>query len=113
MVYAIERPDPISIGLPTLSDAPQASSLTLLSQGSSTTVVSPHTVSDYERNLYYNGVTDDGEHPLLLYRTGSAKYPWIQPTGRHAHPPPSHFVVSMAPHSTTSGALLVPKFVTW
>ena len=70
------------------SDGPQSTALTLLSQDSDTTVVSPHAVSGYERTSYYNGVTDDGEHPDLLYRTGSAKYPWILPAGRHAHPPP-------------------------
>jgi len=42
---------------------------------------------DYERTSYYNGITDEGEHPVLLYRTGSAKYPWIQPSGRHAYLP--------------------------
>jgi len=73
---------------PTSPARSQSSGPTLLSQESDTTVVSPHAVSDYERTSYYNGVTDDGEHPDLLYRTGSAKYPWIRPAGRHAHPPP-------------------------
>ncbi len=70
------------------SDGSQLTALTLLSQDSDTAVVSPHAVSDYDRTSYYNGVTDDGEHPDLLYRTGSAKYPWIRPAGRHAHTPP-------------------------
>lgn len=51
------------------------------------TVVSAHTVSDYERTSYYNGLADEGDHPDLLYRTGSAKYPWTQPSGRHAYQP--------------------------
>ena len=49
--------------------------------------MSPHAVSDYERTTYYNGLANDGEHPDLLYRTGSEKYPWIQPTGSGAHLP--------------------------
>jgi hypothetical protein len=44
-------------------------------------------VSDYERTSYYNGISDQGDHPDLLYRTGSAKYPWIQPRGRHPYQP--------------------------
>jgi len=62
-----------------------------------TTAVSPHTVSDYERNSYYDGVAGDGEHPSLLYRIRSAKYPWIRPAGGHAHPPKSLYGV----HGTT------------
>jgi len=46
-----------------------------------------HAVSEYEKTSYYNGITKVGEHPDLLYRTGSAKYPWIKPTGRIAHQP--------------------------
>jgi hypothetical protein len=47
----------------------------------------PHAVSLQERAWYYNGVTDDGDQPDLLYRTSSEKDPWVAPTGRHAHPP--------------------------
>jgi len=56
-------------------------------QVSTTTVVSAYAVSDYERTSYYNGITDEGDHPDLLYCTGSAKYPWIEPKGRHAYQP--------------------------
>jgi hypothetical protein len=88
MAYASERKGPISPGFPAWSDVSHLSTLTFVSQDSSTTVVSAHAVSDYERTSYYNGITDNGEHPDLLYRTGSAKHPWIQPTGRHTYPPP-------------------------
>ena len=59
----------------------------MLSQDSATAVASAYAVSDHERTPYYNGITDDGEHPDLLYRTGSTRYPWIQPSGRHAYQP--------------------------
>ena len=62
-------------------------SLTVVSQGSNSTILSPYAVSDDERTSYYGGITDDGEHPDLLYRTGSDKYPWTQPTGRFAYRP--------------------------
>jgi len=52
-----------------------------------TTVVSAYAVSDYERTSYYNGITDEGSHPDLLHRTGSAKYSWIQPKDEHAYQP--------------------------
>ena len=32
--------------------------------------------SAQERVWYYNGVTDDGDQPELLYRTSSETEPW-------------------------------------
>ncbi|TFK68839.1 hypothetical protein BDN72DRAFT_768770 [Pluteus cervinus] len=87
MDYAGKRKSPALHSSPALSDESQLSALTLASQDSAPTVVSANTVSDYERTSYYNGITDEGEHPDLLYRTGSAKYPWIQPSGRHPYHP--------------------------
>ena len=46
------------------------------------TLSSLHAVSNYERTWYYNGITNNGDHPPLLYRTGSDKYPFILPTDR-------------------------------
>lgn len=69
---------------PALGDISQRSAL---SQDSATTIVTAYAVSNYERTSYYNGITNEGEHPDLLYRTGSAKYPWIQPSDRHAYQP--------------------------
>ncbi|KIK29951.1 hypothetical protein PISMIDRAFT_446649 [Pisolithus microcarpus 441] len=48
---------------------------------------SAYAVSDFERTSYYNGIPTEGEHPELLYRTGSAKYPWIEPSSEHAYLP--------------------------
>ena len=52
-----------------------------------TTVSSDHAVSDFERISYYNGITDYGDNPNLLYRTGSTTYPWTRPTGKWASVP--------------------------
>jgi len=40
-------------------------------------------VSDFEATSYYLGISDD--HPLLLFRTGSDKYPFVQPRGSQAY----------------------------
>ena len=82
-----QRHRPTSPASPMLSDTSHPSTNTPISQDSGITVVSIHAVSDYERTSYYNGITDNGEHPDLLYRTRSDKYPWIQPTGKHAYQP--------------------------
>ena len=109
MDYAIQ--DPASPGSLTLSNVSQLSAGTLLSKDRATTVVFTYTVSDYERTSYYNGITDGGEHPDLLYRTGSAKYPWIQPSGRHAYQPTKS--IRGVYRTPTSGALSVPRFANW
>ena len=86
MVFANECGSRISPTSP-LRDLSHSTALTAVSQGSDSTVISPYTVSDDERTSYYSGITDGGEHPDLLYRTGSDKYPWTQPTGRFAYRP--------------------------
>jgi hypothetical protein len=78
---------PVPLASSTLSDEAHLSAPTLISQDSDSTVVSKYAVSEYERTSYYNGIAADSEHPDLLYRTGSDKYPWIQPTGRYAYQP--------------------------
>ncbi|KIO32551.1 hypothetical protein M407DRAFT_241424 [Tulasnella calospora MUT 4182] len=91
--YACQRKNPASLASSTLSDESQLSAATLLSQDSAGSAISASTansayaVSNYESTSYYNGITDEGEHPDLLYRTGSAKYPWIQPSGRYPYQP--------------------------
>ena len=52
-----------------------------------TDVESTYAVSHYERITYYNGVTDNGDHPDLLYRSDLFTNPFPKPTGRHAHLP--------------------------
>ena len=79
---------PVSPASPTpLSDQSYLSPLTLTSQDSDATVVSPYAVSQYERITYYNGITDDGDHPVLLYRSDLFINPFPRPTGKHAHLP--------------------------
>jgi hypothetical protein len=86
MEYAGQRLGPASPAPPVLSDVSQLSALTLVSQDSPTTVASIFAVSHYERTSYYSGITDAGDQPDLLYRTGSDKYPWIQPKGNAYQP---------------------------
>ena len=69
------------------SKGPASLSALTLSLESAITVASACAVSDYERASYYNGTTDEGNHPSLLYRSGSAKYPRIQRKGRFVYPP--------------------------
>ena len=83
----VARKRAASSATPTMSDATWPSTHTHTSQDSAAIIVSAHSVSDYERNSYYNGLNGEGDHPILLYRTGSAKYPWIQPKDRHAYQP--------------------------
>jgi len=89
------------------------SALTLSSQGTDTTNVSAHAVSHYEKITYYNGITHEGEHPDLLYRTRSDKYPWTKPTGRNVHQPTKSLCGVHGTRLTKSGALSVPKFAGW
>ncbi|KAI6143292.1 hypothetical protein BKA82DRAFT_30979 [Pisolithus tinctorius] len=51
------------------------------------TAVSPYHISEWERAMYYNGISYD--HPNLLYRSDLAEnpIPISIPKGRHRHPP--------------------------
>lgn len=75
--HACQCKSPILPTSPMLSDISQCSALP----------PSAYAVSDFERTSYYNGIPTEGEHPELLYRTGSAKYPWIEPSSEHAYLP--------------------------
>lgn len=57
------------------------------SSGMSTTQVSQYGPSEYERASYYNGITGDSDHPVLVYRSDFATTPFPKPTGRHASIP--------------------------
>lgn len=81
---AAQREGPSLSTSQTLTDKSKSTQLSL---DTASTVSSGHAVSDFERISYYNGIASDGDHPDLLYRTGSAKYPWTRPTGRHASLP--------------------------
>ncbi|KAL5523207.1 hypothetical protein ACEPAF_1474 [Sanghuangporus sanghuang] len=60
---------------------------TALNFVSDTTVVSQHTPTEYERTTYYNGITGDGDHPELVYRSDFLTTPFPKPVGRFAHIP--------------------------
>ncbi|KIY53267.1 hypothetical protein FISHEDRAFT_63434 [Fistulina hepatica ATCC 64428] len=50
-------------------------------------MVSAYTPDEYERTSYYNGITGDGDHPELVYRSDFLTTPFPKPVGRHAHIP--------------------------
>ena len=81
-----QREDHSSPTLPTPTDESQSTPLSL-DITTTLKLSSDHAVPDPERTSYYNGITNDGDHPDLLYRTGSSTYPWTLSTGRHAHLP--------------------------
>ncbi|KAG8903598.1 hypothetical protein FRB99_002949 [Tulasnella sp. 403] len=72
---------------PALNDVTMASSLSALTFASDATVVSVHGPDEYERTSYYNGITGDGDHPNLVYRSDFLTAPFPKPVGRHAHIP--------------------------
>lgn len=77
MEFVRKHKSPAPPVLPMLSDISQCSARR----------PSAYAVSDFERTSYYNGITTEGKPPELLYRTGSAKYPWIEPSSEHAYLP--------------------------
>ncbi|KAH7882227.1 hypothetical protein F5I97DRAFT_1990402 [Phlebopus sp. FC_14] len=52
-----------------------------------TTVISEHAPDAYERASYYNGITGDGDHPELVYRSDYLTTPFPKPEGRFAYIP--------------------------
>jgi hypothetical protein len=64
-----------------------ASHLSALTFASDDTVVSEHTPDEYEKKSYYNGITRDGDHPDLVYRSDFFTTPFPKPVGRYAHLP--------------------------
>jgi hypothetical protein len=51
------------------------------------TAVSEYGPDKYERTSYYNGITGDGDHPVLVYRSDFRTTLFPKPAGRHAHLP--------------------------
>ncbi|KAG8941346.1 hypothetical protein FRC04_004592 [Tulasnella sp. 424] len=80
--YAGQRP--VSPTSSTLSSQSLLSTLSIAPQDSDAIVV-----SEYEKKAYYNGITADGEHPYLLYRSDLSTNPFPMPKSRlgHAHLP--------------------------
>ena len=70
---------------PTLSPVSAVSPALTLS--SNTTVVPQYTPAEYEKATYYNGITKNGDHPVLVYRSGFGITPFPQPVGRYGHVP--------------------------
>ncbi|KAJ7511799.1 hypothetical protein B0H11DRAFT_2371103 [Mycena galericulata] len=58
-----------------------------MSSDFSATVVLQYGPDEYERLSYYNGITGDGDHPELVYRSDFLTTPFLKPIGRHAHIP--------------------------
>ena len=46
-----------------------------------------YTPDEYERISYYNGITQDGDHPELVYRSDFLTTPFPKPVGRYANIP--------------------------
>ena len=73
---------------PTLSDdSSSLSAVSSLSATSEATPVSSFAPDAYEKKSYYNGITNDGDHPILVYRSHYESTPFPKPSGRHAHIP--------------------------
>ncbi|KAF8208723.1 hypothetical protein K438DRAFT_1712445 [Mycena galopus ATCC 62051] len=51
------------------------------------TVVSQYAPDEYERTTFYNGITGNGDHPELVYRSDFLTTPFPKPVGRFAHIP--------------------------
>lgn len=85
-----QRKRPSSLRLPSspaLNDLSTSSYLSTFTFASETTVVSEHGPDAYERTSYYNGITGDGDHPDLVYRSDHITTPFPRPVGRHTHLP--------------------------
>ena len=59
----------------------------VLTLASDTTAVSQYTPSDYEKASYYNGITEDGDHPVLVHRSDFDTTPFPKPSDRYGHIP--------------------------
>jgi hypothetical protein len=64
-----------------------SSNLSALTLASDATAVSQYTPNEYERTSYYNGITGDGDHPELVYRSDFLTTLFSKPVGRFAHIP--------------------------
>jgi len=62
-----------------------SAAFSLSSSPLSTAVVTPHLISEYERTIYYHGISPDP--PQLLWRSDLLSNPFSIPTGRYTHLP--------------------------
>ncbi|KAG2076256.1 hypothetical protein BDR04DRAFT_1045758 [Suillus decipiens] len=73
-------------GSPRSSDvSAMPSNLSAVAVANDTSAVSRYTPSEFERKSYYNGITADGKHPQLVYRSDCLTTPFLKPSGRDAH----------------------------
>ena len=72
-------------GPPTLSPVPAVSPA--LTFSSVTIAVPQYTPTEYERTTYYNGITQGGDHPALVYRSDFGTTPFPKPVGGYARVP--------------------------
>ena len=86
--------------------------LTISLVGASKFAAQAVTPCEYERTSYYSGITGDGDHPELVYRSDFLTTPFPKPVGRFAHIPVKSVHGVFTPRSTVSGTLSVPRFVT-
>ncbi|KAG8730191.1 hypothetical protein FRC10_002999 [Ceratobasidium sp. 414] len=81
-----QREELVSPGSPTLSDVSTVTSnLSAVTISNDAFAVSRYTPSEFERKSYYNGITGDGDHPELVYRSDCLTTPFLKPSGRYAH----------------------------
>ena len=60
--------------------------LPALSHGKDATAASPYAISDWERGVYYHGISLGNDHPKLLYRSDLLDTPLPGPEGRWKRP---------------------------
>lgn len=77
--YSGHRKSPSS---PTISET--SSFTSAATTDSDTTAVAPYSPSDWERTVYYNGISPN--HPELLYRSDLLERPFSTPKGRYRNP---------------------------
>lgn len=70
---------------PRSSSSPNQSTLSNLAAASEATLISKYSPDEYEKTTYYNGITGNGSHPPLVYRSDFLTTPFPKPgAGRHA-----------------------------
>ncbi|KAF8606171.1 hypothetical protein BDV93DRAFT_537141 [Ceratobasidium sp. AG-I] len=73
-------------GSPRLPGSPCPNDSSMMSSTDATAVYK-YAPGEYERMSYYNGITGDDDHPILVYRSNYLTEPFPRPSGRHAHLP--------------------------
>ncbi|KAI0784017.1 hypothetical protein C8Q75DRAFT_406696 [Abortiporus biennis] len=77
---------PISQSSPSSSPGINPISPKTLSTSKMTTTISSHAPSAFEPKAYYNSITRNDDHPILIYRSNHLTTPFPRPIGRFANP---------------------------